>query len=183
MGAVYEARQKSLKRRVALKVLSSGLGLTAKAVMRFRREAICRRIAPHEYCPYLLDGRRKRHSFLRHEPVQGPSLDRVLRQFVRNEHRSTKAVGSQHRRYAGTVSNSAVGHAKHRTGIPTSPSSSGVAALGDTSTSSSNAERADCRQAGCRSGRRPGTRTQPGVHHRDIKPSNLLLSPEETRAE
>ena len=39
MGVVYEARQLSLNRRVALKVLSSGLGLTAKAVMRFRREA------------------------------------------------------------------------------------------------------------------------------------------------
>ena len=39
MGVVYEAQQKSLNRRVALKVLSSGLGLTTKAVMRFRREA------------------------------------------------------------------------------------------------------------------------------------------------
>ena len=39
MGIVYEARQRSLNRRVALKVLSSGLGLTAKAVVRFRREA------------------------------------------------------------------------------------------------------------------------------------------------
>ncbi len=39
MGVVYEARQKSLNRRVALKVLSSGLGLTTKAVMRFKREA------------------------------------------------------------------------------------------------------------------------------------------------
>ena len=39
MGIVYVARQKSLNRRVALKVLASSLGLTAKAVMRFRREA------------------------------------------------------------------------------------------------------------------------------------------------
>src|SRR6266496_3368413 len=39
MGIVYEARQVSLNRRVALKVLSGGLGLTPKAVQRFHREA------------------------------------------------------------------------------------------------------------------------------------------------
>src|SRR5260370_7497140 len=39
MGVVYEARQVSLNRKVALKVLSRGLGLTPKAVVRFRREA------------------------------------------------------------------------------------------------------------------------------------------------
>ena len=39
MGVVYEARQISLNRKVALKVLSSGLGLTPKAVQRFHREA------------------------------------------------------------------------------------------------------------------------------------------------
>ena len=39
MGIVYEARQRSLNRKVALKVLSSSLGMTAKAVIRLRREA------------------------------------------------------------------------------------------------------------------------------------------------
>jgi serine/threonine protein kinase len=39
MGVVYEARQVSLNRKVALKVLSGGLGLTPKAVHRFRRAA------------------------------------------------------------------------------------------------------------------------------------------------
>ena len=39
MGIVYEARQVSLNRKVALKVLGTSLGMTSKAVVRFRREA------------------------------------------------------------------------------------------------------------------------------------------------
>ena len=39
MGVVFEARQVSLNRKVALKVLSGSLGLTSKAVIRFKREA------------------------------------------------------------------------------------------------------------------------------------------------
>ena len=39
MEVVYEARQVSPNRRVALKVLGPGLGLTPKAVVRFRHEA------------------------------------------------------------------------------------------------------------------------------------------------
>ncbi len=39
MGTVFQARQKSLNRIVALKVLSSTLGLTPTAVLRFQREA------------------------------------------------------------------------------------------------------------------------------------------------
>ena len=39
MGIVYEARQLSLNRRAALKVLPPGLGLTETAAPRFEREA------------------------------------------------------------------------------------------------------------------------------------------------
>src|SRR5215204_2739364 len=39
MGVVYEARQVSLNRPVALKVLGGAVGLTPTAVERFRREA------------------------------------------------------------------------------------------------------------------------------------------------
>ena len=39
MGSVFQARQKSLNRIVALKILSSGLGLTPTLVLRFQREA------------------------------------------------------------------------------------------------------------------------------------------------
>jgi serine/threonine protein kinase len=39
MGVVYEAEQVSLKRRVALKVLSTGAALDDVAMQRFQREA------------------------------------------------------------------------------------------------------------------------------------------------
>ena len=51
MGIVYEARQVSLKRKVALKVISGSLGLSSKAVLRFQREAEAGRKTPrHEHC-------------------------------------------------------------------------------------------------------------------------------------
>ncbi len=39
MGVVYEAEQQSLNRRVALKVLGTQMGMTARQMARFRREA------------------------------------------------------------------------------------------------------------------------------------------------
>ena len=39
MGAVYEAEQISLKRKVALKILPSHLSFSEKAVLKFKREA------------------------------------------------------------------------------------------------------------------------------------------------
>src|SRR6516165_5345705 len=67
MGVVYEARQVSLNRKVALKVLSGGLGLTGKAVQRFHREAeaAAKQDGTHFYAMEL---------------IEGPSLDQVIRQ-------------------------------------------------------------------------------------------------------
>src|SRR5215472_13323900 len=81
MGVVYEARQVSLNRKVALKVLSGGLGLTSKAVQRFRREAEAAAKLHHtNIVPVYATGEEDGTHFYAMELIDGPSLDVVLRQ-------------------------------------------------------------------------------------------------------
>ena len=66
MGVVYEAVQTSLGRRVALKVLGSGLGLTPKAIDRFRREAAAAAKLHHtNIVPVYATGEDRRRPLLR----------------------------------------------------------------------------------------------------------------------
>src|SRR6266851_3407451 len=81
MGIVYEARQVSLNRKVALKVLSGGLGLTAKAVQRFHREAEAAAKLHHtNIVPVYATGEENGTHYYAMELIDGPSLDRVIKQ-------------------------------------------------------------------------------------------------------
>src|SRR5437870_6794522 len=81
MGVVYEARQLSLNRKVALKVLSSGLGLTVKVVQRFHREAEAAAKLHHtNIVPVYATGEQDGTHFYAMELIEGPSLDQVLKQ-------------------------------------------------------------------------------------------------------
>ncbi len=81
MGIVYEARQLSLNRKVALKVLSGGLGLSSKAVVRFRREAEAAAKLHHtNIVPIYATGEHEGTHFYAMEFVEGPSLNVVVRQ-------------------------------------------------------------------------------------------------------
>src|SRR6516164_2252944 len=81
MGVVYEARQVSLNRKVALKVLSGGLGLTPRAVQRFHREAEAAAKLHHtNIVPVYATGEQDGTHFYAMELIDGPSLDRVLQQ-------------------------------------------------------------------------------------------------------
>src|SRR4051794_22614490 len=81
MGVVYEAVQTSLGRRVALKVLGPGLGLTPQAVARFRREAAAAAKLHHTHIvPVYATGEQHGTHFYAMELIDGPSLDRVLKQ-------------------------------------------------------------------------------------------------------
>jgi hypothetical protein len=76
MGIVYEARQVSLDRKVALKVLSGGLGLTARAVQRFHREAEAAAKLHHtNLVPVYATGEENGSHFYAMELIEGPSLD------------------------------------------------------------------------------------------------------------
>src|SRR5262249_28425316 len=93
MGVVYEARQMSLKRKVALKVLSGGLGLSPKAVPRFRREAEAAAKLHHtNIVPVYATGEENGTHFYAMELIDGPSMDtgfRQLRQARSNEPTAT----------------------------------------------------------------------------------------------
>src|SRR5438132_1516099 len=94
MGIVYEARQVSLNRKVALKVLSGGLGLTGKAVQRFHREAEAAAKLHHtNIVPVYATGEENGTHFYAMELVEGPSLDVVIKQLQA----SPGAPGSEHR--------------------------------------------------------------------------------------
>src|SRR5262249_16377037 len=81
MGVVYEARQLSLKRQVALKGLNGGLGLTDRAVQRFRREAeAAAKRHPPNAAPVDATGQEDGTHFYAMELIDGPSLDHVIRQ-------------------------------------------------------------------------------------------------------
>ena len=175
MGVVYEARQVSLNRQVALKVLGGGLGLTPKAVQRFRREAEAAAKLHHtNIVPVYATGEQDGTHFYAMELIEGPSLDHVIRQLRAGRRATAEPTGGRHRRLRPPL-------ARRRPG-PTWKARSRLrpSAGGLTSSSLSSgghyfdtvarmiAEVADALEHA----------HQHGVIHRDIKPSNLLLSPD-----
>ncbi len=83
MGVVYEARQISLKRRVALKVLPPALGMSAQAKQRFEREAqAAAKLLHTNIVPVHAIGEHDGSHFYAMELIDGQSLDHVLRDMV-----------------------------------------------------------------------------------------------------
>src|SRR6266851_2724711 len=104
MGVVYEARQVSLNRKVALKVLSGGLGLTPKAVQRFRREAAAAAKLHHtNIVPVYATGEQDGTHFYAMELIEGPSLDHVIRE-MRQAGKSQPPTGPTSLEGANTAS-------------------------------------------------------------------------------
>ncbi|HRU04865.1 MAG TPA: protein kinase [Candidatus Brocadiia bacterium] len=79
MGAVYKARQRSLDRIVALKVLRRDALLNRKYVARFKREAKLAAKAPHPNAVHVYDvGKSMGRRFIVMEFVDGPSVAKAL---------------------------------------------------------------------------------------------------------
>ena len=179
MGVVYEARQVSLNRPVALKVLGTGLGLTPGAVQRFRREAEAAARLHHTHIvPVYATGEQDGTHFYAMELVEGPSLNHVIRQ-LRQAPGTESAV-------TGPAPPESV------TGPPTPSGSSLTGPYGEglsTSSASSSGGSSTQLSAGGPYFDTVARLTAEvadaleyahahGVIHRDVKPANLLLAPD-----
>jgi serine/threonine protein kinase len=159
MGVVYEAVQTSLRRTVALKVLGPGLGLTPKAVDRFRREAAAAAKLHHtNIVPVYATGEADGVHFYAMERIDGPPLDQVIRQLRAGAPADTLLTGPP----ADATPTGPY--------VPSEPPPSGSGA----NSAAARFDRAAAMIADVAEALHHAH--QNGVTHRDIKPSNLLLS-------
>ncbi len=169
MGVVYEARQVSLNRKVALKVLSSGPWLVPKAVQRFQLEAEAAAKLHHSNIVAVFTaGEHNGTFYYAMELIEGPSLDKVIRQMRSTPERESSLESTGCTDEAGTTGSFVEGAAVTvGSSLSLTPSSFGSDSHYFDTVALLIAEVADALDYAHRM----------GVIHRDIKPSNLLLSP------
>lgn len=81
MGTVYRARQLSLDRTVAVKVMSADLVSQDEFILRFRREAAALAALSHTNVVNIIDrGNAEEHWYFVMEYVDGPTLRKILMQ-------------------------------------------------------------------------------------------------------
>jgi len=104
MGIVYEAEQRNLGRRVALKVLPPALGLDERRIERFRREAqAAGRLRHPGIVPVYSFGEVAGTPFFAMELVRGRSLAQILAARRRGEDAGLPVAGEGWRRWAVEV--------------------------------------------------------------------------------
>jgi hypothetical protein len=167
MGVVFEARQVSLNRKVAVKVLI-GLGLSAKAVERFRREAeAAARLHHTNIVPVYASGEDNGIHYYAMELIDGPSLAEVIQHLRRQR---GLAVGP------GGAADKSAEMAPTGPFVPALPGSGTTGSSASTPSGGDHFDWIACAIAEVADGLEHAHGQ--GVIHRDIKPSNLLLSPD-----
>lgn len=162
MGIVYEAQQRSLNRRVALKVLSLGISYSKSSLLRFQREAeAAARLHHTNIVPVYTTGTQNEIPYYAMELVNGPSLEWVIRNLRLQE---------------PTTDHSDTLVAIYRESVTSEQTQTGL--FSETSTQPSR--RTDYFDSVARLVAAAADAIdyshQNGIIHRDIKPSNLLVS-------
>lgn len=171
MGAVYEAEQISLKRRVALKILHAPMTAKTAGVLRFVREAqAAARLHHTNIVSVFGQGQTNGFRYYAMEMIHGTGLDQIIREMRRLR---------------------AQEEARRLRGLPSSATSAPVPRLPETTGWSEfdvrrrlvRLDRIDRRQRFDLAARLVADVAdaldyahRQGVIHRDVKPSNLILS-------
>ena len=175
MGVVYEARQVSLDRRVALKVLPFAAVLETKQIVRFKNEAQAAAQLHHpNIVPVFAVGVERGVHYYAMQFIDGQPLDRViasLRRASGTEHDEDAANASTARTDAGAT---ALADAETITRHPTETTTQSSSFLSGMWSTRADYFRAVMRLMVQAADALHAAHAY-GVVHRDVKPSNLLL--------
>jgi serine/threonine protein kinase/tetratricopeptide (TPR) repeat protein len=169
MGIVYEAEQRSLGRRVALKVLPLAGTLDARQLQRFQNEARAAACLHHNnIVPVYFVGSERGVPFYAMQYIDGRTLAEVIRQ-LRQPAAAAPASAAEERTAAFTPAGGVASPAAATEAVGRQATlATGSAALG----------REHCRtvaRLGVQAAEALDHAHQAGVVHRDIKPANLML--------